>query len=84
MCALVAVGAGILNLELLRNGSHLGLRGLERDAILEPTDGEEIMAAAALLAGAELVNGSPELSAAARRKQEVFREDADDGGGSSA
>jgi len=77
---LVAVGSGVLDLELLRDAGHVGLCGVEGNAILETPDGEEIVAAAAFFAGAELVNSGPELCVAAWSEVKAFREDADDGG----
>ena len=78
MRTLVAVGAGILYLELPGDGGHIGLRGVEGYAVLEAADGEEIVTAAAFLAVGVLVDCGPELSTAARRELKVFGQDAND------
>ncbi len=49
---LIAVGVGILALEILRDGLDIGKGGGERDAALEPRHAEEIVAAPVLLAPA--------------------------------
>src|ERR1700723_3069138 len=77
--ALIAIVVGILQFQLPRNRLHLGAGHLHRDAILEPSDSVEVVAAAAERALIGSVQRSPELYISSEIELEILRQHSDDG-----
>ena len=82
--ALVTIVFGILQFQLPRNRLHLGAGHLRRNAILEPSDSVEVVAAAAEPALIGSVQRSPELYISSESELETLRQHSDDGIGNAA
>ncbi len=76
--ALAAIGVGVLGFQTLRDGFHVGQRGLQRDAVLEPADSVEPVAAPPEIAAAFGVKRRPELGRLHRGEVKLPRQHSDD------